>query len=38
MNFNIYLDDVEDWGIDMLEVAAKGVQAKTAHAGRTGSV
>ena len=28
--FNIYLDDVEDWGISTLEVAAKGVSAKTA--------
>ena len=28
--FNIYLDEVEDWGIEMLEVAAKGVQTKTA--------
>jgi 5-methyltetrahydropteroyltriglutamate--homocysteine methyltransferase len=28
--FNIFLDEVEEWGIDALEVAAKGVQAKTA--------
>ncbi len=28
--FNIFLDEVEEWGIDMLETAAKGVQAKTA--------
>ena len=28
--FNIYLDDVEDWGIHTLEAAAKGVHAKTA--------
>jgi 5-methyltetrahydropteroyltriglutamate--homocysteine methyltransferase len=28
--FNIYLDDVEDWGIRLLEAAAKGVTAKRA--------
>ncbi len=28
--FNIYLDEVEDWGLETLELAAKGVQAKTA--------
>jgi 5-methyltetrahydropteroyltriglutamate--homocysteine methyltransferase len=28
--FNIYLDEVEEWGIRLLEEAAKGVQAKTA--------
>lgn len=28
--FNIYLDEVEEWGIRALEEAAKGVQAKTA--------
>jgi 5-methyltetrahydropteroyltriglutamate--homocysteine methyltransferase len=28
--FNIYLDDVEEWGIRTLEEAARGVQAKTA--------
>lgn len=28
--FNIYLDDVEEWGIRALEEAAKGVRAKTA--------
>ncbi len=28
--FNIYLDEVEEWGIRMLEEAAKGVRAKTA--------
>ena len=28
--FNIYLDDVEEWGIRTLEQAAKGVAAKTA--------
>ncbi len=28
--FNIYLDEVEEWGIRILEDAAKGVSAKTA--------
>lgn len=28
--FNIYLDEVEEWGIRTLEEAAKGVRAKTA--------
>jgi 5-methyltetrahydropteroyltriglutamate--homocysteine methyltransferase len=28
--FNIYLDEVEEWGIRALEEASKGVQAKTA--------
>ena len=28
--FNIYLDEVEEWGIRALEEAAKGVRAKTA--------
>jgi 5-methyltetrahydropteroyltriglutamate--homocysteine methyltransferase len=28
--FNIYLDEVEEWGISALERAAQGVQAKTA--------
>jgi 5-methyltetrahydropteroyltriglutamate--homocysteine methyltransferase len=28
--FNIYLDEVEEWGIPTLEEAAKGVHAKTA--------
>jgi 5-methyltetrahydropteroyltriglutamate--homocysteine methyltransferase len=28
--FNIYLDDVEEWGIRTLEEAARGVKAKTA--------
>jgi len=28
--FNIYLDEVEDWGIRTLEQAARGVSAKTA--------
>ena len=28
--FNIYLDDVEEWGIRTLEDAARGVKAKTA--------
>ncbi len=28
--FNIYLDEVEEWGIRLLEEAAKGVRAKTA--------
>lgn len=28
--FNIYLDEVEEWGIRTLEEAAKGVKAKTA--------
>ena len=28
--FNIYLDEVEEWGIGMLEKAAHGVEAKTA--------
>lgn len=28
--FNIYVDEVEDWGVKTLEEAAKGVQAKTA--------
>jgi 5-methyltetrahydropteroyltriglutamate--homocysteine methyltransferase len=28
--FNIYLDEVEEWGIDVLERAAEGVAAKTA--------
>jgi 5-methyltetrahydropteroyltriglutamate--homocysteine methyltransferase len=28
--FNIYLDEVEDWGIKTLERAAQGVQARTA--------
>ena len=28
--FNIFLDEVEEWGIDTLEMAAKGVQTKTA--------
>ena len=28
--FNIFVDEVEEWGISTLETAAKGVQAKTA--------